>query len=56
MIFNGKGTTQTELVQIDGQYIERVWKYGEEKSFKLVGIQIDEQLKWEEHITYIAKK
>ena len=51
MIFNGKGTTETELVQIDDQYIERVWKYGAEKSFKLVGIQIDEQLKWEEHIT-----
>ena len=56
MIFNGKGTTEIKLVQIDGQYIERVWKYGDEKSFKLVGIQIDEQLKLEEHITYIAKK
>ena len=56
MIFNGKGTMETKLVQIDGQYIERVWKQGDKKSFKLVGTQVDEQLKWEEHITFIAKK
>ena len=27
-----------------------------EKSFKLVGIQIDKKLKWTEHIKYITKK
>jgi len=56
MIFNGKGTAETKLVKIDDEYIERVWTYGKEKSFKLVGIQVDEKLKWNEHITYIAKK
>ena len=56
MIFNGKGTDKTDLVQIDGQYIERVWSKGNEKSFKLVGIMIDETLSWQEHISYIAKK
>ena len=38
MIFNGKGTTETNLVQIEDNYIERVWSQGKEKSFKLVGI------------------
>ena len=56
MIFNGKGTTETNLVQIEDNYIERVWSQGKEKSFKLVGIMLDEKLRWDEHINYIAKK
>ena len=56
MIFNGKGTTETNLVKIEGEYIERVWSKGKETSFKLVGIQLDEKLKWEDHITYINRK
>ena len=54
IIFNGKGTTETNIVKIDGQYIERVWSKGKETSFKLVGIQLDEKLKWEDHILYIC--
>ena len=56
MIFNGKGTTETNLVKIDGQYIERVWSKGKETSFKLVGIQLEKKLKWEDHILYINRK
>ena len=56
MIFNGKNTKETKLVQIDGQYIDRVWGQGDENAFKLVGIMIDEQLKWDHHIAHIAKK
>ena len=44
MVFNCK-TDETQLVKIGEQYIQRVWEKGKEKSFKLVGIQIDEQLK-----------
>jgi len=56
MIFNGKGTTETQLVKIDNQFIERVWSKGKETSFKLVGIQVDERLKWDSHISYISRK
>ena len=55
-IFNGKNTKETKLVQIDGHYIDRVWGQGDENAFKLVGIMIDDQLKWDHHIAYIAKK
>ena len=55
MIFNCK-TTESNLVKIGNEYIERVGDTSKEKSFKLVGIQIDEKLKWVEHINYIAKK
>ena len=54
IIFNGKGTIETNLVKIDEQYIERVWSKSKETSFKLVGIQLDEKLKWEDHILYIC--
>ena len=55
MVFNCK-TDETQLVKIGDQYIQRVWEKGNEKSFKLVGIQIDEQLKWVHHINYISRK
>ena len=55
MIFNCK-TAETKLVKIGSEYIERVGDTSKEKSFKLVGIQVDEKLKWVEHINYIAKK
>ena len=56
MIFNCKDNTNTNHIQIDGMDIKRVWRGGTEQSFKLVGIQIDDKLNWEEHINYIAKK
>ena len=55
MIFNSK-TEETQLVKIGSEFIERVWNKGKEKSFKLVGIQVDEKLKWDKHINYIARK
>ena len=56
MIFNGRNTQETNLVKLGNTYIERVWAKGNEKSFKLVGIMIDEKLKWDEHINYINRK
>ena len=55
MIFNHK-TEVTNLVKIGDKYIERVWNKGIEKSFKLVGIWVDESLTWTEHINAIGKK
>ena len=55
MIFNSK-TQLTETVKIKSEYIERVWEKGKEKCFKLVGINIDENLKWTHHINGITKK
>ena len=56
MIFNGKNTQETNLVKLGDTYIERVWSKGTEKAFKLVGIMVDEKLKWDEHINYINRK
>ena len=53
MIFNSK-SEETKLVKIGDEYIDRVWSKGKEQSFKLVGIQVDEKLKWDKH--YIARK
>ena len=42
MIFNCKDNSDTNHIHINGENIERVWRQGKEKSFKLVGIMIDE--------------
>ena len=55
MIFNCN-TDETNLVRINDTFIERVWEKGKEKSFKLVGIHVDENLKWTHHINHVAKK
>ena len=55
MLFN-TSTQKTELIRINNKYTKRVWSKGDEKSFKLVGIYLDEKLKWDEHIAQIAKK
>ena len=55
MIFNAK-TEQDNLITIDNTIIERVWDKGKETSFKLVGIHIDERLKWEHHINKTNNK
>ena len=36
--------------------ILRVWNKGKEKSFKLVGIHVDEKWKWDKHINNVAQK
>ena len=45
LIFNHK-TNKTDHLSINNTQIMRVWDKGTEKSFKLVGINIDERLKW----------
>ena len=55
MIFNCN-TDDTKLVRINNTFIERVWEKGKEKSFKLVGIHVDKNLKWNHHINQVAKK
>ena len=55
MIFNAK-TEETNLITIDNTIIERVWEKGKETSFKLVGIHIDEKLKWDQHINKTNNK
>ena len=42
--------------KIGDEYLERIWEKGREKSFKLVGIWVDEGLTWDHHITNVAKK
>ena len=55
MLFN-INTPETKLLKIGNEFIERVWENGKEKSFKLVGLHLDEKLKWSHHINYILKK
>ena len=55
MVFNAK-TTENKLVKIGDEYLERVWKEGNEKSFKLAGIHVDEGLQWDFHINALGKK
>jgi hypothetical protein len=55
MIFNSK-TEETNLVKIDNNPIERVLSKGKEKSFKLVGIHLDQKLNWAKHTNAIGKK
>ena len=55
MLFNTH-TPETKILKIGNEFIERVWEQGNEKSFKLVGLQLDEKLKWSHHISYILKK
>ena len=49
-------TNSTDLIRIADEKLERVWDSGQEKSFKLVGIHIDETLKWQHHIKKFANK
>ena len=58
MIFNCK-TDRTDIIHIEGKFIERVWEKWKEKSFNLVGIKVikvDEGLKWNHHIDHVTKK
>ena len=43
-------------LQIQGQIIKRVHEQGEEKSFKLVGVLLDDQLSWKYHIAHVKTK
>ena len=60
MIFNpdrnDPDRNKTNLVKIGGEYLQRIWKGGQETAFKLVGVWIDEDLKWKSHIENVTKK
>ena len=45
-----------DLIHIENKFIERGWEKGREKSFKLVGIYVDEALKWTHHIDSVDRK
>ena len=47
---------KTNLITIDNTTIERVWEKGKETSFKLVGIHVDEKLRWDHHINKTNNK
>ena len=55
MLFNVK-TIETDLVKIGNEYLQRVWKEGKKTSFKLVGLEVDEDLSWSNHIQVISRK
>ena len=55
MIFNAK-TKEADLVKIGDECLQRVGKDGKETSFKLVGIEVDEDLSWSNHIQVIFRK
>ena len=55
MILNHK-TEETKWDKIGEEYLERIWEKGREKSFKLVGIWVDEGLTWDHHRTNVAEK
>jgi hypothetical protein len=55
MIFNNKTVTHKDVL-IGNQSITKISEKGKEKSFKLVGIHLDENLKWTHHINAVAKK
>ena len=54
MIFNNKAAAHNDVL-IGDQSITKVCEKGKEKSFKLVGIHLDENLKWTHHINAVAK-
>ena len=45
-----------EELQIQGQNIKRIHEKGDEKSFKLCGVYLDEQLSWKYHINHVKTK
>ena len=60
ILFRGKTQEHLDLsqldIQIDGQSVERVGKNCTSKSFKFVGIHLDEFLTWEYHIEKVRNK
>ena len=53
---NDKDINNDKLVKIGDHHLQRVWRNGKETAFKLVGIWIDEELTWGEHIEKTRKK
>jgi hypothetical protein len=55
IIFNNK-INPLSTVMIGNEPIQKISEKGKEKSFKLVGIHLDENLKWTHHINAVSKK
>ena len=55
IVFNNKLKKDTNI-KINDIKIERIHDKGKEKSFKLLGIHLDENLKWNEHINSVGNK
>ena len=49
-------TNQSNHLSINGVSIQRAWSKGNEKTFKLVGLHIDEKLTWQGHIETLVRK
>ena len=43
-------------IYIDGILVERIGELSTERSFKYVGVKIDESLNFKEHLQYVHKK
>jgi len=54
IIFGHKGPTPN--LNLNGHTLERIWEGGETKSFKFLGLLIDEGLTWKHHANYIHQK
>ena len=49
-------TQNHNQIFINGQPVDQITHTSSEKSFKFLGIHIDENLTWKYHIKHIAKK
>ena len=58
MIFSPLGTTvfTYDQIQVDGHPIERIGDKFKTKSFKLVGVHLDDKLSWINQATHIRNK
>ena len=56
MFFNLKPSDRIGPVSLCSQGIRRVGRDEEEKSFKLLGVLIDDKLSWQPHAQYVANK
>jgi hypothetical protein len=57
MIFGAKNSELNDLdIYLCGQKVTRIHENGKEKSFKLVGVHLNENLTWIHHINHIKKK
>ena len=56
IIYTPRNNNEMEPLKLCGSEIERVWEQGNEKSFKLVGVHMDENLSWKYHIQHVKKK
>ena len=56
LLYSPKNKEEMKPLKLCESEIKRIWERGDEKSFKLVGVHIDENLNWKYHIQHIKKK